>query len=40
MTKPSDVKIGAGLGNGHWPVIEAIINHRLKDVDVRVYSLE
>ena len=22
-------KIGAGLGGGHWPIIEAIINHRL-----------
>lgn len=32
-------KIGAGLGGGNWEVIEAIINHRLKDVDVRVYEL-
>lgn len=23
-------KIGAGLGNGNWEVIEAIINHRVK----------
>ena len=32
-------KIGAGLGGGNWEVIEAIINHRMKDVDVRVYHL-
>ena len=32
-------KIGAGLGGGHWPVIEAIINHRLKDHKVKVYEL-
>jgi O-acetyl-ADP-ribose deacetylase (regulator of RNase III) len=32
--------IGAGLGGGNWKVIEAIINHRLKDFDVRVYHLE
>lgn len=31
--------IGAGLGNGDWNVIEAIINHRLKNTDVRVYQL-
>lgn len=32
--------IGAGLGGGNWGVIEAIIKHRLKDIDVRVYHLE
>lgn len=32
-------KIGAGLGGGHWPVIESIINHRLKDHKVKVYEL-
>lgn len=32
--------IGAGLGGGDWKVIEAIINHRLKDIDVHVYVLE
>lgn len=32
--------IGAGLGGGNWKVIEAIINHRLRDIDVRVYHLE
>jgi hypothetical protein len=30
-------KIGAGLGGGHWPVIEAIIDHRLKDFSVHIY---
>ena len=32
-------KIGAGLGGGHWPVIEAIINHRLQNHQVKVYVL-
>ncbi len=32
-------KIGAGLGGGNWEVIEAIINHRLKDVNVTVWEL-
>lgn len=32
-------KIGAGLGGGDWNVIEAIINHRLKDHMVHVYEL-
>jgi O-acetyl-ADP-ribose deacetylase (regulator of RNase III) len=32
-------KIGAGLGNGNWNVIEAIIKHRLKDHVVNVYEL-
>jgi O-acetyl-ADP-ribose deacetylase (regulator of RNase III) len=32
--------IGAGLGGGSWEVIEAIIKHRLHDIDVRVYQLE
>lgn len=32
-------KIGAGLGGGNWEVIEAIINHRLKDHNVTVWEL-
>lgn len=32
-------KIGAGLGGGEWSIIEAIINHRLKDHKVVVYEL-
>lgn len=32
-------KIGAGLGGGEWSIIEAIINYRLKDADVRIYEL-
>lgn len=32
-------KIGAGLGGGNWEIIEAIINYRLKDVDVTVWEL-
>lgn len=32
-------KIGAGLGGGDWNVIEAIINHRLKDHDVTVWVI-
>lgn len=32
-------KIGAGLGGGHWPIIEKIIEHRLKDFSVKVYDL-
>ena len=32
-------KIGTGLGGGEWSIIEAIINHRLKDVKVVVYTL-
>lgn len=32
-------KIGSGLGQGHWPTIESIINHRLENVKVRVYEL-
>ena len=32
-------KIGAGLGGGNWEIIEAIINHRLKDHKVVVYEL-
>lgn len=32
-------KIGAGLGGGHWPVIEAIINHKLQNHQVKVYVL-
>ncbi len=33
-------KIGCGLGGGHWPVVEAIINHRLGDHNVTVWELE
>jgi O-acetyl-ADP-ribose deacetylase (regulator of RNase III) len=33
-------KIGAGLGGGNWEVIEAIIKHRLANVDVTVWELE
>lgn len=32
-------KIGAGLGNGKWEIIEAIINTNLKDQKVVVYVL-
>jgi len=32
-------KIGSGLGGGKWEVIEAIINHRLKNHKVVVYEL-
>lgn len=32
-------KIGAGLGNGNWEVIEAIINHRMANRKVTVYEL-
>jgi len=32
-------KIGAGLGGGYWPIIEEIINYRLKDFQVNCYSL-
>ena len=31
-------KIGSGLGGGDWNVIEAIINHRLKNISVLVYD--
>lgn len=37
--KISMPRIGAGLGGGNWEVIEAIINHRLKDHQVTVWSL-
>ena len=30
-------QIGAGLGNGHWPVIKEIVQHRLNHVEVTVY---
>ena len=33
-------KIGAGLANGDWNVIEAIINSHFKDRDIYVYTLE
>lgn len=33
-------KIGAGLGQGRWPIIEAIINDVFKDRPVIVYTLE
>ena len=33
-------KIGAGLGGGHWPIIKEIIDFRLKNIPVEVYSLE
>lgn len=33
-------RIGAGLGGGDWNVIEAIINHRLKEHTVNVWTLE
>jgi O-acetyl-ADP-ribose deacetylase (regulator of RNase III) len=29
--------IGAGLGGGHWPVIRALIAHRLGDLDVTLW---
>ena len=32
-------KIGAGLGNGHWPIIEQIIAYRLAEFDVTIYEL-
>jgi O-acetyl-ADP-ribose deacetylase (regulator of RNase III) len=32
-------KIGSGLGGGNWNVIEAIINDRLRDLNVIVYEL-
>ena len=32
-------RIGAGLGGGDWGVIEAIINHKCKNVDVIVWDL-
>lgn len=33
-------KIGAGLGNGNWNVIEAIINDRLSSYSVFVYEID
>jgi O-acetyl-ADP-ribose deacetylase (regulator of RNase III) len=33
-------KLGAGLGGGEWSIIEAIIEYRLKDHTVLVYSLD
>lgn len=33
--------IGSGLGGGHWPVINEIIEHRLKDLkEVNIWFLE
>lgn len=32
-------KIGAGLGGGEWSIIEAIINHHLKEQHIIVYEL-
>jgi len=32
-------KIGAGLGNGHWPIIEEIIKYRLSNIVVHIYEL-
>jgi len=32
-------KIGAGLGGGHWPIIESIINHRITAAQCTVYEL-
>jgi O-acetyl-ADP-ribose deacetylase (regulator of RNase III) len=32
-------RIGAGLGGGDWGVIETIINHRCKNVNVIVWDL-
>lgn len=32
-------KIGAGLGNGDWNVIEAIIKERCNEINVKVYEL-
>ena len=39
-TNISMPKIGAGLGGGEWSIIEAIINFRLKDFNVTVYTLD
>jgi O-acetyl-ADP-ribose deacetylase (regulator of RNase III) len=33
-------KIGAGLGNGYWPAIEAIIALRMEGLHVQVYTPE
>jgi O-acetyl-ADP-ribose deacetylase (regulator of RNase III) len=33
-------KIGAGLGGGHWDIIEAIVNVRLVNHEVTVWTLE
>lgn len=33
-------KIGAGLGNGDWKIIEDIITRRAKEITVKVYELE
>lgn len=33
-------KIGAGLGNGYWPAIEAIIALRMEGLYVQVYTPE
>lgn len=33
-------KLGAGLGGGDWTVISAIIEHRLRDMEVTVYTLD
>lgn len=32
-------RIGAGLGGGDWGVVEAIINHRCKNINVIVWDL-
>lgn len=39
-TNVSMPKIGAGLGGGEWSIIEAIINHRLHDYNVTIWTLE
>jgi O-acetyl-ADP-ribose deacetylase (regulator of RNase III) len=39
LRKVSMPAIGYGLGGGDWDVIAAIINHRLKDFQVTVWSL-
>jgi O-acetyl-ADP-ribose deacetylase (regulator of RNase III) len=31
--------IGAGLGGGHWPIIREIIDHRLIDKNVTIWTL-
>ncbi len=36
--KISMPRIGAGLGGGHWPVIEEIIKFRLKDFTVNIFT--
>lgn len=38
--KVHTVKLGCDRGRGEWPIVEALINHHLRDHDVTVWTLD